>query len=78
MNWHQTLTNIYYKLKESGFPELSREIHDEQLKGSTGGEVLMLVLTKLMNIRESQPEAYKVIHNEAESLFEFAKSIGYL
>lgn len=78
MNWHNTLAQIYQKLEESGYADLSLELKTEQLKGGTGGEILSLVLAGLLSLRDLHPDAYSMVETEAEGMIEYGKEIGYL
>lgn len=78
MNWHKTLYDIYEKLKTNGYEDISESLHKEQLKGATGGEILDLMLSALTVLKKQNPHAFAVIRSEADELFAFAKSIGYI
>jgi hypothetical protein len=78
MDWHQMLKKIYIKLERAGFPQIAGEIHDAQLSGGTAGEIFDIVLTTLRQLKSENPKAYQVIEGEADELFAFARSIGYL
>ena len=78
MNWHATLADIYQKLNTNGFPHISKELHEEQMQGGTGGETFDLVLSKLLSIKKGQPEVYAVIQLETEWMIAYAKTINYL
>jgi hypothetical protein len=78
MNWHLTLKTVYRKLEENGYGAIADHLHQEQLKGGTGGEIFGIVLTELLSIRDTRPEIHKLIETEVNSFIQFAKSIGYL
>jgi len=78
MNWHLTLKTVYKKLEDNGYAAMADELHEEQLKGGTGGEIFGLVLTKLLSFKETSPEVYSLIEGEVNEFIDFAKRIGYL
>ena len=78
MNWHDTLRSIYSKLDANGLSDISRKIYEGQLSGGTGGEILDIVLTELISIKNNEPNVYKVIKPEIDALINYGKSIGYL
>ena len=78
MNWHNTLRSIYSKLDANGLSDISRNIYEGQLSGGTAGEIFDIVLTKLISIKNNEPNVYKVIKPEIDSLINYGKSIGYL
>jgi hypothetical protein len=78
MNWHNTLRSIYSKLDANGFHEISRDIYQGQLSGGTGGEIFDIVITKLISIKNNEPNVYEIIKTETDSLIDYGKSIGYL
>ena len=78
MNWITTLEDIYQRLEGKGFTHVSKEIKEEELKGGTGGEIFTLVLSKLMSIKDDQPEVYAVIQDETDWMIAYARTIGYL
>jgi hypothetical protein len=77
MNWHITLKQVYSKLNLAGYENISKDLYEAQLSGSTGGEILDIVLTKLYNLEKNEPAAYSHIKDEVNSLKTFARSIGY-
>jgi hypothetical protein len=78
MNWHTTLRTIYQKLDTTGFPDTSIEIRHEQLAGGTGGEIFTRVVSKLIAIKNHQPEIYSTIKDETEAMIAYGKSIKHL
>ena len=78
MNWHTTLKTIYSKLRANSLSHIADDLHQRQLMGGTGGEVLDLILSKLIEIRGENPEIYSIIKEEVDELIDYAKSIGYL
>jgi len=78
MNWHNTLNIIYSKLEAHGYPAISKEIHEAQLSGGTGGEIFDLVISRLVSIKKNKPDVYAIIKSEIDSLIEYGINIGYL
>ena len=78
MNWHRTLYDIYQKLEANGYRDISESLHNEQLTGGTGGEVLDLILSALLHIKDTRTDVYTVIRKEADELIVYGKSLGYL
>ena len=78
MNWYSTLKDIYQKLEASGYNEIKEDIYEGQLSGGSGGEIFLIVLTKLIYIKKINPVAYDLIKKEIDELVTYAKSIDYL
>ena len=72
------MKTIYQNLDANGFNHLSKEILEEQLTGGTGGEIFTLVMSKLISIKDHQPEVYALIKDETDWMIAYAKTIGYL
>lgn len=78
MNWIQELNNMYKKLEINGHQETKEEIYDAQLSGGTGGEIFLLVTNKLKELRDSKPDIYRLIKEEADQILHYGVLIGYL
>ena len=78
MDWVTIIKSIYQRLETNGFRDTSKEIQHEQLKGGTPGEMFTLVVSKLIDIKDQQPEIYAVIKEETDWMILYAKKINYL
>lgn len=78
MNWYNTLKDIYQKLEDAGYPEIKKDIHEGQLSGGTGGEIFLIVLTKLIELKRNNPKVYVIVKKEIDELIIYGKSINYL
>lgn len=63
-------------LNRNGYKDVAAIILDAQLSGGTGGEVLIMVCSKLLTIKQRNKEIYSLIKSDAEELIAYAKSIG--
>lgn len=68
---------IKKKLEEHNFNEVYEEVKNSQT-GGTPGETFMSVLYKLLDLKKSNIEAYKLVEEEIEEIISYAKSINYL
>lgn len=78
MDWISKLTEIRRILKPKGFADVSEEMLKKQLAGATGGEIFLLVMDKLISIKDERPEVYALIHEETEWMIKYGQTIGYL
>ena len=76
MNHLDLIAQIIGKLKEIGETKLAEEVSDAQSSASTGGELIVMVASKLLEIKEKYPKAYFPIEREVKDLIVFANSIG--
>lgn len=70
------IEEIKVVLFNHGYENISAEILDAQLVGGTGGEVLISVCSKLIQIKKNEPEIFKIIEFPANGLIEYAHSLG--
>jgi hypothetical protein len=75
MNFLDVIERVKSKLKEIQQEEVAQEILDLQLAGGTGGEVLISVCSKLLDLKRNRFEVYQFIEKEAKDLIEYARSI---
>lgn len=76
MSFLNKIESIKETLKESGYSGLAADILDEQLSGGTGGEVLIRVCAKLLEIKYTNAVAYKLVEIVSKELLSYAHSIG--
>jgi hypothetical protein len=76
MNFFETIESIKHKLKENNDESLAEEILYSQLEGGTGGEVLISVCSKLLEIKRKHRKSFSIVEEEARSLILYANSIG--
>lgn len=76
MNFLESIESIKKILDNAGKSHFSAQILDLQLSGGTGGEVLISVCSKLLDIKELDNATYQLIKEESEKLIKYAKSIG--
>ena len=77
-DWISKLTEIHSILERKGFADVSEEILKEQVAGATGGEIFLLVVDKLISIKDERPEVYALIREETEWMIKYGKTMGYL
>jgi DNA repair protein RadC len=77
MNFLEKIELIKSKLTKVGESKLVEEILDLQLSGGTGGEVLISVCSKLLEIKRTNKH-YQLIKKETEELIQYANSIGLI
>jgi len=75
MNFFAVIENIKLILKKNHHESIAQELLELQLAGGTGGEVLISVCSKLIEIRKTLPNVYRIISKDAEELINYAKSI---
>jgi hypothetical protein len=78
MNWVTTLSSIRTKLAESDFKQEAEELSAIQASAGTAGEMLDGIVFKLAEMKKENLKAFSVIAAEAELIFAYARSIGYL
>jgi hypothetical protein len=78
MNWIEILNKIYKKLEEKELTDIKSEIFEAQLSGGTGGEIFLLVTSTLIKIKNEKPHVYSLIKDEADSIINYGKEIGYI
>lgn len=62
------MNRLNFSLKENGFESIKEEIFEASLAGGTGGEILCMIDKKLLEIKETKPEVYNLIKNEADQI----------
>lgn len=55
-------------LNQNNYKNISESILDAQLSGGTRGEVLLIVCSKLLDIKKANSKAYLLIKENAEEL----------
>ena len=78
MDWATNITSIYEILKKNGLQHVAFEIGEEHVKGGTPGEMFILLVSKLMDIKECRPEVYALIKEETEWMIAYARKIDYI
>ena len=76
MNYLEKINEIKGKLTSAGHPNLVHEILDRQASGGIGGEVLISVCSKLIEIKYTSPGAYAIIEDESNNLINYCKSLS--
>jgi hypothetical protein len=76
MSFLRKIEGIKDKLSLAGYPNFVTEILDLQLSGGTGGEVLISVCSKLIEIKHTNRDAYLIIEDESDDLINYCKSLG--
>lgn len=76
MEFFEEIESIKKLLRQDGYGYLADDILDRQLSGGTGGEVLILVCSRLLGIKEIYPKAYKTIALKADGLIDYCRSTG--
>ena len=66
MDWVTNIKSIYHILDKNGLQHVSFEIGEEHVKGGTPGEMFLLLVVKLMDIKENRPEVCALIKEERE------------
>jgi len=74
--WYESIKNIRVKLENSGYKFYSEEILNRELGGAMASEILLAVCSKLLEIKKSDKNAFKIIQKETTSLIEYCNSIG--
>jgi hypothetical protein len=78
MDWRIELEKIYDILDENNYKNLHQELLEAQLIGGTGGEVFMIMSTKLFEIKKSKPKIYELIKNEVDKIINYGIEIKYI
>ena len=78
MDWVTNIKSIYHILDKNGLQHVSFEIGEDHVKGGTPGEMLILLVSKLMDIKENRPEVYALIKEETEWMIAYARKIDYI
>ena len=76
MNFLEKISEIKGKLTSAEYPNLVHEIPELQISGGTGGEVLISVCSKLIEIKYTTPAAFMIIEYESNNLIDYCKSLG--
>ena len=76
MRFLDKIENIKAELINTGNTNIAEDILELQLSGGTGGEVLGLVCSKLIELKHMQSGIYDLISQPAEELMEYSKSLG--
>ena len=78
MNWVEVITLIYETLRAKGYRDIVYEIGEEHVKGGTPGEMFILIVTKLMSIKNTRPDVYALIKEETEWMIKYAQILNYI
>ena len=77
MNWQHYIHVIKKTLQRNGFNALADEIlMAEVTAGKNANATLKEVVSKLVQFKQTEGEAYGLIVSEAEALIRFARSYG--
>lgn len=76
MNFFEAIEEIKKKLIGNNYPGLADEILELQISGGTGGEVLISVCSKLLEIKRRNKAAFKEIEDDTKALIEYAHSLN--
>lgn len=77
MNWRFYITTIKKILQRNGYSALADEILMAEVNaGKNANAILKEVISKLVQFREGEQEAYGYIVSESEALIRFARSYG--
>ncbi|MCW3467962.1 hypothetical protein [Chitinophaga nivalis] len=68
MSWIDDLYVIYQKLDATGCEEVKHDILKAQIDGCSRGEIYVLVLQQLLNIKKDKAPVYELIKGEVESI----------
>jgi hypothetical protein len=75
MNFLENIQKIKDTLTHANYMVLTNEILELQLSGGTGGEVLISVCSKLIEIKYTNSKAYCLIEIESSELINYAQSL---
>jgi len=78
MDWRIELNKIYTVLEENNLKQLLQELQEAQLIGGTGGEIFMIMSSKLIEIKKTNPTTYSLIKTEADKIINYGIEIKYL
>ncbi len=76
MNYLELISKIIDTLKRTGHLDLSREIETAEGSASFGGELILFVGSKLLEMKEKRPEAFSKIAEDVEELISYANTVG--
>ena len=76
MNFLEAIEKIKSKLKQNQNETLAQDILNLQLSAGTGGEVLMSICSKLLELKRADSRAYELIKAEADELIDYSKSLN--
>jgi hypothetical protein len=76
MNFLEKIEEIKKVFINNGFIDLSNDILGRQISGGTGGEVLIGVCSKLLEIKRVNLPAFKLIEPIAKQLISYCHSLG--
>lgn len=76
MNYIQKIEEIKTNLRDANYNLLADDILEQQLSAGTGGEVLMMVCSKLLGLKEKDSVAYSKVKIQTEELLNYANSLG--
>lgn len=76
MNYLETIQQIRTTLSVNGYENISNDVLEQQLSGGTGGEVLIMVCSFLLGLKERNSNAYEKIEGLVLPLIRYANSLG--
>jgi hypothetical protein len=78
MDWRLELDKMYTIFDKNDYKELKRKLLESQLIGGTGGEIFLIIATKLIEMKKLDPEVYNLIRDEADAIINYGIKIKYL
>ncbi|WP_143307609.1 hypothetical protein [Chitinophaga vietnamensis] len=72
MSWMDDLYAIYQKLDATGCAEVKRNIIKAQMDGCSRGEIYVLILQQLMQIKQEKAPVYELIKGEVENIIHYS------
>ncbi|HXP48868.1 MAG TPA: hypothetical protein VN922_02880 [Bacteroidia bacterium] len=76
MDFYKTIDHIKQALIDNHHETIADEITSRVQQGSTGSEILMIVGFYLKELKESAPQAYALIKEDAEEFISECNKIG--
>ncbi len=78
INYIEVTKSIATILKENSQNRFVTQLNNAKLKGATGGEILAIICALLKAYEEKYPSIFRLIKNEAYSLFKYSKELGMI
>lgn len=76
MDYLELIQSIKEKLTSSGHQSVVDELVELQMSAGVPGEMLMMICSKLIEIRYTNKSAFTSVEDDADDLVKYAKSIG--
>jgi len=76
MDYLELIDKIINTLEYGGYYDLSAAVTKIEMAASLGGELILSVSCKLLEIKETHPEAFSKIAEDVNKLINYANTIG--